>query len=517
MMGIKSLYNGQYERRALYSDFLEELINNVIKSVKLSKDFFNPLKFKEQFFQSVYIFEDYLNYYFFSNNDKIVSADLFAGIGTYTFFFANYYCYFIKKIYATEIDKTSYKIMEKLISIYTHKNLIIPCKVEEMAGYNPYLCENINNVKFNAVIANPPYYPIPPNRKYSLLYNGGILGISGIIELLKDLNKHTSKNSLLGCLSYSIGKAKIEKGSIITATLNDYEISVHGKEYKIYQKLINKLSKQWSFKFFVLNPPAWVGFNQNKKEMVISLEEYYDLIFPKKDKKISNFIKKFNEDCRFLHNIFIIGIKKENNQEPWFVLKNIDNSYIDDVMELERQCWPENLQATRQNLSSRLTYYPEGCVGAFDVNGNLIGFATSQRINFYPYNEIKLRDLEKWMELDNFFDSDIRETSSPSGNTLHLVSGCVLEEYRGRGIWKDMIIYRLRLAKFLGLEYVVIISRLNYPKKDVKFDELINYIESYQDPYLKVLRKFGFTFNSLIKKPEDIESAGYWVILYKKL
>jgi len=175
MMGIKSLYNGQYERRALYSDFLEELINNVIKSVKLSKDFFNPLKFKEQFFQSVYIFEDYLNYYFFSNNDKIVSADLFAGIGTYTFFFANYYCYFIKKIYATEIDKTSYKIMEKLISIYTHKNLIIPCKVEEMAGYNPYLCENINNVKFNAVIANPPYYPIPPNRKYSLLYNGGIL------------------------------------------------------------------------------------------------------------------------------------------------------------------------------------------------------------------------------------------------------------------------------------------------------------------------------------------------------
>jgi GNAT superfamily N-acetyltransferase/16S rRNA G966 N2-methylase RsmD len=516
MMGIKSLYNGQYERRALYSDFLEELINNVKNSVKLSKAFFNPLKFKEQFFQSVYIFEDYLNYYFFSNQDKIVLADLFAGIGTYALFFANYYSSFIKKIYATEIDKTSYKIMERLISVYTHKNLIIPCKVEEMAGYNPYLCKNINNVKFSAIIANPPYVPIPPEKKYSLLCNGGTLGISGIIELLKDLNKHTSKNSLLGCLSYSIGKAKIEKGSIITATLNDYEMPI-GKDYKIYRKLINKLSKQWSLKFFILNPPAWVGFNQNKKEMVISLEEYYDLIFPKKDKKISNFIKKFNEDCRFLHNVFIIGIRKENIQTPWFVLKNIDSSYIDDVMELERKCWPENLQATRQNLYSRLTYYPEGCVGAFDVNGNLIGFATSQRVNFYPYNEIKIRDLEKWMELDNFPDSDIRETSSPNGNALHLVSACVLEEYRGKGIWKDMIIYRLRLAKFLGLEYVVITSRLNYPKKDVKFDELINYIESYRDPYLKVLRKFGFTFNGLIKKPEDIDSAGYWVILYKKL
>jgi hypothetical protein len=34
MMKIKSLYNRQYERRALYSDFLEELINNVKKNVQ---------------------------------------------------------------------------------------------------------------------------------------------------------------------------------------------------------------------------------------------------------------------------------------------------------------------------------------------------------------------------------------------------------------------------------------------------------------------------------------------------
>lgn len=492
----------------LYGNFLPEIMSRI----KLSRDIFNPLKFNEQFLQSVYIYEEYLKKNFTGN---VLMADLFSGIGTYAIFFAKYYNHIIERIYATEKNLNAYNIMKKLVKFYNYQDLIVPCAVKENVGYNPYKCKEIDKIKFELFIANPPYVPIPKNIKYPSWGNGGLLGISAVTEFLKGINKFSSEKALFGCLSYSIGRAEIEKGTIITGTLSN-EFTIYN-EYKTYHKLLNNQLSQWNLKFFVLNPPAWVGYDPTAKDIIIPIEKYYRYIFKENNQPILNYIKNLNEDFRFLSNIFIVGIKDENLSPYKVILKTIDDRYLNNVMNLEKKLWPENLQASRENLHSRLKYFPEGCVGAFDYNGNLVGFSTSQRVFFTPYSEIKLRKIEKWMELDNFPDSNIKETSDPRGNALHLVSACVLPEHRRKGVWQDMIIHRLRLAKFLNLDYVVILSRLNLPLKNIKLNELVDYIETNNDPNIRVLKRFGFIFNGLIKKPQDYQSAGYWVLLYKKL
>jgi len=66
-----------------YNDFISGF--NEIKSQ--SMNVFPAGRFKEQFLQSVYLFEEYVKRF----NKKMILADLFAGIGTYSIFFLVYY------------------------------------------------------------------------------------------------------------------------------------------------------------------------------------------------------------------------------------------------------------------------------------------------------------------------------------------------------------------------------------------------------------------------------------------
>jgi len=493
-----------------YNDFISGF--NEIKSQ--SMNVFPAGRFKEQFLQSVYLFEEYVKRF----NKKMILADLFAGIGTYSIFFSTYYRQISRKIYSTEKDAESYKLLKHMTEKYGCSDIVTPCNVDKRAGFNPYNTRKLKQIKFDSIIANPPYVPIPPGKRYCGWADGGALGISAITELLKGLDNYAWPESIFGFLSYSIGCSNPEKGSLIIGTLSQKLNSELNEEYNHYLELLSKVDEKWKLRFFVLNPPAWVGYKKDASKETIALKDYYKLIFPRSDEKIKKYVGVFKPRNRYISNLFVMGTPRDNADKiKRVIIKNIGTRYIEKVMEIEQACWPYYLQASRSNLYSRLRYFNAGCVGAFDINGKMLGFATSQVVDFTPYADVRIRPIENWMKLDNFSDADIRTTSDKRGNALHLVSGCVLPEYTNNGIWKDMIIYRLRLAKFLGLEYVVILSRLKKTGPDRDISNIMNYIEKSIDPNLRCLENFGFKVNSLIPKPLDTESGGYWVIMYKKL
>lgn len=475
---------------------------------------FNPFKFKEQFLQSVFIIEEYINILY---DKKIILADLFAGIGTYALFFANYQDKLIKKVIATEKDEKAFQIMNDAINHFRAKNLIISYKIDNNAGYNPFKNKNLKSLKVDIIVANPPYVPVPKGVKIADWADGGKLGLSSIIELFKNINKFTTNKALFGCLSYSIGSKKIENSSLVIGNfkgkIKNEELQ---KEKTYYEEVFYHNLRRWKIIYFELRPPAWVGYSKESDCPVIPLNNYYELILKKQKEEIKAFCYNFSKNERYLSNIFIVGLKNSKCRTR-YIIKTIGQEYLREVMDVEKKCWPKYLQASTDNIKSRLRYFPEGAVGVFNTVGKMLAFATSQRIKYEPKSAMGYLPIEKWMELDYCKNSNILSTSDFKGNALHLVSACVLPEFRGMGIWKDMIIYRLRLAKLLGLKYAVIVTRLRPTNNKVSVADLFKYIASGNDPNINLLKRFGFRVNGMIKKDEDKESFGHWVLMYKEI
>jgi GNAT superfamily N-acetyltransferase len=492
-----------------YDKFLLDLKSRI----SIPGGVFNPLKFKEQFFQSVYIIEDYINILY---DKKIFLADLFAGIGTYALFFAEHNK-LIKEVIATEKNEKAFQILNEAINYFTKKNLIIPYKIDNNARYNPFKNKYIKSLKFDVIVANPPYVPVPEGVNIANWADGGKLGISAIIELFKNINKFTQNKALFGCLSYSIGSKRIENSSLVIGNFKSKIKNEELEKEKIYyQEIFNDNLDRWKVIFFELRPPAWVGYKKELNCPIIALNDYYKLVQKKKREEIKAFCYNFPKNERYLSNIFIVGLKNSKCRTR-YIIKTIGEEYLREVMDIEKKCWPEYLQASKDNIKSRLRYFPEGTVGVFNTFSKMLGFATSQIIKFEPKSTLGYLPIEKWMELDYCKNANILNTSDFKGNALHLVSACVLPEFRGMGIWKDMIIYRLRLAKLLGLKYAVIISRLRATNREMYVADLFKYIASGNDPNICLLKRFGFRVNGMIKKDEDKESLGHWVLMYKEI
>ncbi|MEO0021681.1 MAG: hypothetical protein ABIK48_05845 [candidate division WOR-3 bacterium] len=492
----------------------------------LPAEFCNPLKFASQFWQSAFILEEYLTAHFGPPAAALKMLDLFAGIGTYAIYFARHYKNYFSKIVATEKDPRTYDYLVERIKSFGLRNLIIPCKVDANAGFNPYLCPRLTLHKqtFDILLANPPYVPLPPGS--GLVFNfGGPLGISAVFQFFKHLSQYSRPaNAMFGLLAYSLGDSQPGRRGIINGTMNPEFIknTAMRREYLSYKKMLRSLSNKYTLRYFVLLPPAWSGYSIDyADEPTILLDDYYRLL-PQNlynTRELLQFCKNFSRKYRFLTNLLIVGINKGKIQNRRaFLIKNIGPEYLNSVLKLEKICWPKQLQASRDNLASRLQNFSAGCVGAFNLDGTMVGFATSQRIKFKPTGELRQLAMARWMELDNYPDADISRTSDPRGNALHLVSACVMQKYRQQGLWQDMLIYRLKLAKLLNLDYAVILTRLA-PKERRIFtrQELINYILHAPDPYLRTLRKYGFVPDGFIYKESDSESGGYWVCLYRKL
>jgi len=160
-------------------------------------------------------------------------------------------------------------------------------------------------------------------------------------------------------------------------------------------------------------------------------------------------------------------------------------SFLEEVMEVEKSAWPPELQASKEKFASRLNVFPEGFL-VVKVNGKIKGVTTSL---ITTYNQ---STGQTWREVTD--NGMIKKTHDPSGDSLYVVSVGVSSDLQGQGIGGKLVQSQLELAKKLGLKYLYLGARI--PGFDA-------YCKQYgtisPEEYLKIKNEKGETYDPEIR------------------
>jgi ribosomal protein S18 acetylase RimI-like enzyme len=194
------------------------------------------------------------------------------------------------------------------------------------------------------------------------------------------------------------------------------------------------------------------------------------------------------------------------------IVRNAVTDDINDVMRVEREAWPPEIQAPREKFESRLKVFPQGFFVAV-LNGKIMGVSTS---------EIIAHDSppRKWEEItDNGW---IKSTHSPKGNAVYVVSLGVSPLAGGKGIGSLLIQAQKNLVKKLGLKCLVLGARCpEYSKPEFSEVPVEKYVQLRRnDGQLRDMELRFYERNGLkVIKPvlrymdEDPESKHYGVVM----
>jgi RimJ/RimL family protein N-acetyltransferase len=195
-------------------------------------------------------------------------------------------------------------------------------------------------------------------------------------------------------------------------------------------------------------------------------------------------------------------------------IRNATPADIDEVMRVEREAWPPEIQAPREKFESRLKIFPQGFFVAV-LNGKIMGVSTSEMI---MHNNS--RPPEKWEGItDNGW---IAKTHNPKGNAAYIVSLGVSPLAGGKGLGSMLIQAQKELVKKLSLNFLVLGARCpEYHKHEFDSIPVEQYVSLRRDD--KQLRDMELRFyerNGLkVIKPvlrymdEDPESRHYGVVM----
>lgn len=187
--------------------------------------------------------------------------------------------------------------------------------------------------------------------------------------------------------------------------------------------------------------------------------------------------------------------------------------FLDEIIRVEKETWPEELQASREKMESRLSLFPQGFFTA-KVENKIMGVSTSQ-ISHYP------SPAKTWDELtDNGF---IKNSHNPSENALYVVSAGVSKNAQGMGIGGKLIDAQKDLARTLGLRYLFLGARIPgygaYCQKhgDIpieKYIQLKNEKGESLDPEIRFYQRRGLQVGGVKQNFEpDAESKDYGVLM----
>lgn len=195
----------------------------------------------------------------------------------------------------------------------------------------------------------------------------------------------------------------------------------------------------------------------------------------------------------------------------------LDN--IVEVLALERLAWPDDVQASEEQLRDRLGTFAEGFLGAF-VEEGLAGMASSQVLQFSHADAGR-----SWKDLTA--DGWISRTHQPGGDCLYFVSICVHPHARGRGIGSSLNRGRLDLCKRLGLPLALTNTRLPNLGRYLQVNTYAtpgDYVDGIvagriREPVVNMYLGLGFRPLRLIPQcmESDRESANYGLAMLKQL
>lgn len=187
--------------------------------------------------------------------------------------------------------------------------------------------------------------------------------------------------------------------------------------------------------------------------------------------------------------------------------------FLNQVIEVEKDAWPEELQASREKMQARLEIFPRGFFVAM-VDGKVKGVSTAQ-ITHYPSR------VKTWDEIaDSGF---IKSTHNDSENALYVVSAGVATDTQGMGIGGKLLNAQKELAKKLDLSYLFLGARIpGYNKYceingDIAIEKYVNLKKENGeklDPELRFYERQGLHLAEI--KPHfepDVESRDYGAIM----
>ncbi|MGM7700104.1 GNAT family N-acetyltransferase [Pseudalkalibacillus sp. Hm43] len=146
----------------------------------------------------------------------------------------------------------------------------------------------------------------------------------------------------------------------------------------------------------------------------------------------------------------------ESKFEKKIFLRNIEHKDIDEILELQKICFPNMDPWKRAHLESHLDIFPEGqfCV---EFDGKIIGTCSSLIVNFDEYDE-----KHTW---DEITDEGYITNHDPEGYNLYGIEVMVHPDFRRMKIGRRLYEARKELAEKLNLKSIIIGGRIpNYHK-----------------------------------------------------
>lgn len=189
------------------------------------------------------------------------------------------------------------------------------------------------------------------------------------------------------------------------------------------------------------------------------------------------------------------------------------NSLLNGLIHLENETWPEGTRASREAFESRINIFPEG-VYFYQEHGDFWGLSTSLITDISDPNSIRT-----WEEITDY---GFITSHNPNGNTLYTVSVGVSPRFQGKWVGKNLVEYQIALAQKLGLQYMVLGSRVpEFHKFDWTIDEYLssrNQDWKSIDSLVRFYQWCGLEIGKIKENymEDDKESRNYGVIMYKK-
>ncbi|MGO4887535.1 GNAT family N-acetyltransferase [Anaerobacillus sp. MEB173] len=192
-------------------------------------------------------------------------------------------------------------------------------------------------------------------------------------------------------------------------------------------------------------------------------------------------------------------------------LRQIEREDFQEIIELQRLCFPYMEPWKLEHLESHIDHFPEGqfCV---EYDGKIIGSCSSLIINFDEYD-----DQHTW---DEITDNGYITNHDPEGYNLYGMEVMVHPKYRRMKIGHRLYEARKQLARELNLKSIIIGGRIpNYYQyqKEMNPRQYVEEVTKHNiyDPVLTFQIMNGFTLKRVNKNylPDDAASMQFATLM----
>jgi len=193
------------------------------------------------------------------------------------------------------------------------------------------------------------------------------------------------------------------------------------------------------------------------------------------------------------------------------VVRRLTIDDFDDLVAMQRRCFPDMQPWGRDQIESQLERFPAGQIGV-EIDGKLAASSSSLILEYSPNMA--------WHDWKQTADNGYIRNHNPKGDTLYGIEIMVDPEFRGMKLSRRLYEARKEICREKNLARIIIGGRIPGYAKYADVISAREYVErvidkAAFDPVLTAQLSNGFALQGLIPDyfPTDTESRGYATFL----